>query len=199
MCINKLIPPPLSRSLSIIPALPPQQASVHRAAAKFREAACVRVAKFTRAAFKYAMRSREERERSTTGVRCRITTAAAATRPRQQPARHRFRIQSAEFMRASQLDTRPVLFHGNVITRGIEADTSYSCVYNRRGLIRLTGCPCEPTTARGYVCNLKRLDMASSIIEPRPFTGKYVASMGGYLDDLLYELLERLLLLEDVM
>lgn len=59
MCINKLIPPPLSRSLSIIPALPPQQASVHRAAAKFREAACVRVAKFTRAAFKYAMRSRE--------------------------------------------------------------------------------------------------------------------------------------------
>lgn len=140
-----------------------------------------------------------ERERSTTGVRCRITTAAAATRPRQPPARHRFRIQSAEFMRASQLDTRPVLFHGNVITRGIEADTSYSCVYNRRGLIRLTGCPCEPTTARGYVCNLKRLDMASSIIEPRPFTGKYVASMGGYLDDLLYELLERLLLLEDVM
>lgn len=76
---------------------------------------CVYRRKFTRAAFKYAMIGRGGGP--TTGVRCRITTAAA-TRPSRDNHRRRFRIQSAEFMRASQLDTRPVLFHGNVITRG---------------------------------------------------------------------------------
>lgn len=101
-------------------------------------------AKFTRAAFKYAMRSsRARRGRPTTGVRCRITTAAATrARPFETTTGRRFRIQSAEFMRASQLDTRPVLFHGNVITRGA-GSRGYeprSSVYNR-GLIRLTGCP----------------------------------------------------------
>lgn len=90
--------------------------------------------------------------------------------------RHRFRIQSAEFMRASQLDTRPVLFHGNVITRGA-GSRGYEprlSVYNR-GLIRLTGCPSNRRQrGQGYPCGQKpRWDVASSIIEPRPFTAKY--------------------------
>lgn len=129
---------------------------------------CVYRRKFTRAAFKYAMIGRGGGP--TTGVRCRITTAAATRPSSRDNHRRRFRIQSAEFMRASQLDTRPVLFHGNVITRGAGRIRAASCTcYNVIRPARNTGCPA--TTARGYVS--PRWDTASSIIEPRPFTGKY--------------------------
>lgn len=84
---------------------------------------------------KYAMRSTSRRGRPTTGVALFASPPPLHRRVRLKTT-NRFRIQSAEFMRASQLDTRPVLFHGNVITtRLIRRGVSSS---NRRQRVGVT-------------------------------------------------------------